>query len=892
MSKTISQSQKIPYPEERVSTRLYAKTSPMYCSNLLQSVAEATHQLLTNRDFAVGVNQALATLGRVTGVHRSYIFEIHPHPETRELAFSHRFEWTKEFVTPQIHNPNLQNQALAACRISRWYEDLQAGKAVRGLIRELSNGEREVLANKQISSILVVPISCNGKLWGLIGFDDRRYDRQWSKDEEACLITMAASFGKAIAHQQTTETLRQSELRLQQITANVPGMIFQFLQRSDGSQAVPYASSGCRELFELEPEAIQANCGKELIYPDDREAYEQSIAVSAVTQQPCKWEGRIQTPSGKIKWIQCASRPEKQLNGDILWDGLVMDITDRKRAEEALRSSEEKFASAFRSSPDSITITTLKEGRYIDVNESFLNLSGFQRHEIIGHTTLELNIWVNPEDRIKVIQQVQEEGAVRNQECEFRNKSGKVIIGLFCAEIINLEGEPCLLTIGNDITERKQAEMRQRLVQERDRLLAEMALRIRKSLDLDEIFNTTVAEVRSFLKADRVFIASDTTGKGRVMAESVEPNYPPIMNWVLDDRSSLEEMRTLFEANQVRVVEDTTQAMVHPAIASYYRDYHVKAAVAVPIRVKGDRLLGALIVNQCSGARRWEPIEIDLLEQLGTQVAIAIQQSCLFQQVQELNTNLECQVRERTAQLEQKIQEVQELYELKDVFLHAVSHDLRTPLTGWLLVLQNLLTANGNEQKTIPVSRSILERMIQSSDRQLRLINSLLEVHTSEVRGFVLQREPVQLNSLIQEIVEDFEPLCVKNQAILIDQIPSELPTVNADPLQLRRVFENLLTNAFNHNPPGLRMILRATVEEQTIRCTIEDNGVGMNPEQCDRAFELYARGSQARRSTGIGLGLYLCQQIVQAHGGKIGVTSSPKAGATFWFTLPFAMSP
>ena len=78
MNETISQNQKIPYLEERISTTPYAKASPMYCSNLLQGVAEATHQLLTNNDFAVGVNQSLATLGRVAGADRVYIYEIHP----------------------------------------------------------------------------------------------------------------------------------------------------------------------------------------------------------------------------------------------------------------------------------------------------------------------------------------------------------------------------------------------------------------------------------------------------------------------------------------------------------------------------------------------------------------------------------------------------------------------------------------------------------------------------------------------------------------------------------------------------------------------------------------------------------------------------------------------
>jgi signal transduction histidine kinase len=114
---------------------------------------------------------------------------------------------------------------------------------------------------------------------------------------------------------------------------------------------------------------------------------------------------------------------------------------------------------------------------------------------------------------------------------------------------------------------------------------------------------------------------------------------------------------------------------------------------------------------------------------------------------------------------------------------------------------------------------------------------------------------------------------------------------VTADPLQLRRVFENLLTNALNHNPPGLILTLQATVEEEMVHCTVADNGVGMNPEACDHLFERYVRGSRAR-STGIGLGLYLCRQIITAHGGQIGAISAPGAGATFWFTLPLFASP
>lgn len=120
------------------------------------------------------------------------------------------------------------------------------------------------------------------------------------------------------------------------------------------------------------------------------------------------------------------------------------------------------------------------------------------------------------------------------------------------------------------------------------------------------------------------------------------------------------------------------------------------------------------------------------------------------------------------------------------VFFHAVSHDLRNPVLGTLMVLRNLLAS---PEENISISRSILERMIQSSDRQLNLINSLMEAHISEVQGVVLQRQPVQLLTVVEAAIADLEPLLEQNQAKLTNLVSADLPLLNADPTQLWRVF-------------------------------------------------------------------------------------------------------
>ncbi|MEH1986334.1 MULTISPECIES: PAS domain-containing sensor histidine kinase [unclassified Nostoc] len=220
------------------------------------------------------------------------------------------------------------------------------------------------------------------------------------------------------------------------------------------------------------------------------------------------------------------------------------------------------------------------------------------------------------------------------------------------------------------------------------------------------------------------------------------------------------------------------------------------------------------------------------------------------------------------------------------VFFHAVSHDLRNPVLGTLMVLKNLLARS---EENIAISRSILERMIQSSDRQLNLINSLMETHISEVQGVVLQHQAVQLLAVVEAAIVDLEPLLEQNQAKLTNLVSADLPLVNADPTQLWRVFSNLIVNALKHNPPGLLLTINATREGEMIYCTVSDNGVGISQQQSDRLFDLYFRGASIRNSVSLGLGLYLCKQIIHAHGGEIGINSALNAGATFWFTLPIS---
>lgn len=217
-------------------------------------------------------------------------------------------------------------------------------------------------------------------------------------------------------------------------------------------------------------------------------------------------------------------------------------------------------------------------------------------------------------------------------------------------------------------------------------------------------------------------------------------------------------------------------------------------------------------------------------------------------------------------------------------FLRAIYHDLRAPLMGTSVVLQNILR---KPESDIIINRRIIERLLEGNARQLDLINLLLEMRALESQQVKLHCKPLQLSEVITCVLSDLEPLLTENRITVKNFVTQDLPLINADATQLERVISNFITNALKHNPYAIEITIDANAKGKRILCRFSDNGVGISQDQCKRIFEPYTRGEKSRFMPGLGLGLYICRQIITAHGGKIGVTSHLGSGSMFWFTLP-----
>jgi signal transduction histidine kinase len=230
------------------------------------------------------------------------------------------------------------------------------------------------------------------------------------------------------------------------------------------------------------------------------------------------------------------------------------------------------------------------------------------------------------------------------------------------------------------------------------------------------------------------------------------------------------------------------------------------------------------------------------------------------------------------------------------LFVDSITHDLRTPVMGSLILLQSIRDSAPIDEP-IQLSQREMMQLIEGSDRLLGLMNTLLDTQALSQPELTLNRQPIYLQEIVTTALQDFKRDLVKHQVQLENHIRCDLPEIEGDSQQIARVFHNLIGNAIRHNPPGLTLtldavpILHKTMERSRsmLKVMIQDNGTGIAPELQETIFEPYTTGDRHQYRPGLGLGLYICRQIVLAHKGEIWLESFAQQ-TVFAFTIPLAV--
>ena len=468
-----------------------------------------------------------------------------------------------------------------------------------------------------------------------------------------------------------TQSTDSQQHLVEDITANLPASIYRAVLHRDGTLTLPFISDGLEEITGINPDEAIAHPERlrEMIHPDDRAQFQEWVRNSCESRQPCHHECRIIAKSGQVKWIQDSARFHADKNGNVVVDGVTLDITARKQAEAALREKEEHYRSVVTAMAEGIVFQEAN-GVIRACNHAAERILGLSAKEIIGRT------WIDQRWRF-----INEDGSPCVDETNpisIALRTGKAFIKVVQG-IQKLDGTLTWISAssqplfrGNetkpyaavvsfrDITDRKQVEAALRQMLQQERLLGMMRDRIRQSLNLEEILNTTALEVRQFLQTDRVIIYRfDSDSRGAVAVESVSQEGLPLLGTSLKDPLFAEPWLETYKNNPTQRIKavcpiDLTQSysdliegielssfLVVPIIFSSQLNPLSSGQKAVFSEAKAQDLLwGLLVAQHCTAPRQWQQWEVELLESLAIQLAIAIQQAQLYQQLGEANLEL------------------------------------------------------------------------------------------------------------------------------------------------------------------------------------------------------------------------------------------------------------
>ncbi|MDV3352512.1 ATP-binding protein [Leptothoe sp. LEGE 181152] len=379
---------------------------------------------------------------------------------------------------------------------------------------------------------------------------------------------------------------------------------------------------------------------------------------------------------------------------------------------------------------------------------------------------------------------------------------------------------------------------------EQQRLIATTALRIRQSLDLEQILDTAVAEVQQLLECDHVAVYQcDLQKTPTIKAELGTRDQPS---------SSFNAPAQLNDQN--------TDSPPRPN----YRELSAPIVINSPQSLQ-NQIWGYLVANQHSKTTDWQPEEHNILNELAVQLAIAIQQSELLSQTQIA------------------LAKAQELNHFKSQILATVSHEYRSPLA---VILGAASTLDRHSERLDTSQQTRFLSMIQDKAKHMtRLVDNMLMMHQCELDQARFEAAPMNILQFVADIVEEHRETSQNHELIL--QITGKTNGFWGDQGMLRIAIDNLLSNAIKFSPDGGRIEIHLLGEYTTITLSVKDFGIGIPSADQPHLFQSFSRASNASDIQGIGLGLSITKACIDLHEGNLDLESEEGCGTKVFFTLP-----
>ncbi|TAF07281.1 MAG: CBS domain-containing protein [Nostocales cyanobacterium] len=439
----------------------------------------------------------------------------------------------------------------------------------------------------------------------------------------------------------------------------------------------------------------------------------------------------------------------------------------------------------------------------------------------------------------------------------------------------NSQGEAeRMIGVNFDITERKQAEQKIQQQAEREHLLLETTQRIRQSLDLATIFNTATQEIRQLINADRVgifkFSSDSNFTHGEFISESVVAGFTSALASQIHDHCFGEQYAPYYQQGRMQVVDDIDNAQLTDCHHDILARFQIRANLAVPL-LQGENLWGLLCINQCSQPRHWQDFEIELVQQLANQLAIAIQQADLFDQLQ------------------RSLVKEKEVSEMRSRFITMASHEFRTPLaiisssTG---ILQKFSDRLSKEKK-----HRHLETIQKTIKHIVKLLDDVLMINRAESEKMEFNPEALDIigfcKQLKKEIASTSSHHKINFYVNVSEPILDNTLVVQFDPKLIRQILTNLLSNALKYSPENNSVDFSLHIESEKIIFQIKDAGIGIPQEDQVNLFASFYRASNVSNISGTGLGLAIVKKCVDLHQGEIILDSQLGKGTIFTLTIP-----